>query len=62
MKQQKKKFSISTTFFDTLEEAIEQYEKWEDDGVLKEGTTIIECSKLHVPHKEIIITWKKEEV
>jgi len=62
MKQSKKKFSISTTFFDTLEEAIEQYEQWEDEGVLKTGSKIIECAKLHVPHKEVIITWKREEV
>jgi len=57
-----KKYSVSTIFFDTLEEAIEKYEEWEEDGKLKAGTTIIECAKLHVPHKEVIITWKKEAV
>jgi hypothetical protein len=55
MKKQKmaKSFYLSSSGFETIEEAIELWKQYKDNGDLKHGTVIIEAKRVFTPVENI---------
>lgn len=44
-----KRFAVTSTFFATAQEALDQIEKWDNNGSLVAGTKIVEVKKKFNP-------------
>ena len=55
----KKLFTISTIFFNSLPEALEKFHEWDTTGDLRDGSYIVEASKIYQPKKSWRATKRK---